>query len=151
MQVISHRGLIEGEGEENSPYFIDAAINRGFYVEIDIRFIKGSFWLGHDTPDYRINLGWLERRKDFLLLHCKNIEAAQEIAGLTFHFFCHSNEPYVLTSRNLLWVHDISLSLDESCIIPLISKKDIENFDFSRKIRGICTDYPIYLDERFFS
>ena len=53
MKLISHRGNIKEPNPkmENSPSYIDIAISSGYDVEIDIRFIDGKFYLGHDDPD----------------------------------------------------------------------------------------------------
>ena len=39
MKLIAHRGNIHGENpsEENKPEYIDAAIDKGYDVEIDVR------------------------------------------------------------------------------------------------------------------
>jgi hypothetical protein len=47
-------------------------------VEIDVRSINGELWLGHDEPQYRIDHNWLDKRRNYLWLHCKNIVAAKE-------------------------------------------------------------------------
>ena len=50
--LISHRGNIDGRNVEyeNNPNYIEAAINLGYDVEIDVWFIDGKFMLGHDEP-----------------------------------------------------------------------------------------------------
>jgi hypothetical protein len=143
--IISHRGNIRGPSpdKENRPSYIDCAIGNGYHVEIDVRSIDGELWLGHDEPQYKIDHNWLDKRRNYLWLHCKNLEAAKECWA--YHSFCHTSDPYTYTSTGKIWLHDLSQRIDENTIIPLISIDDI-----SKKINGtplaICTDYPYYFN-----
>ena len=84
MKIISHRGNIRGpiDGKENRPSYIDCAIGSGYDVEIDVRYSEGFLWTGHDQPQYRIDHAWLEKRKSYLWIHCKNLRAAMECQRL---------------------------------------------------------------------
>ena len=66
MILISHRGNINEVNleRENTQSYIQEAIDLGYDVEIDIRYIDGKFWLGHDESDYEVNLSWLLDRKN---------------------------------------------------------------------------------------
>ena len=61
MKLIAHRGNINGPNpeRENSPDYIKEALDKGFDVEIDVWKINGSYFLGHDAPEYRIEFGFL--------------------------------------------------------------------------------------------
>lgn len=126
---------------ENTPSYIDTTISAGYEVEVDVNYINGKFYLGHDTPDYEITLNWMELRKGDIWFHCKNVESASELGKLYgFKFFCHTSDAFVLTSTNHIWVHDLAMSLGTQCIIPLLSDEDI--YDFKNDIvYGVCTDY----------
>lgn len=68
MILISHRGNRTGpnKDQENKPIFIDDALNKGFDCEIDIRMVDDQLYLGHDEPQYKIDIWWLyERRHKF--------------------------------------------------------------------------------------
>ena len=56
MNLISHRGNIDGPqlDKENSPNYINEAIEAGYNVEIDIWFVNNKWYLGHDNPTYEI-------------------------------------------------------------------------------------------------
>jgi hypothetical protein len=150
MKLISHRGNIRGSVQhmENKPSYIDTAISAGYDVEIDIRYINDKFYLGHDNPEYEVDLIWLEKRKDKLWLHCKDLESANKLQNLQdiknpFMFFCHSSDPYVLTSNGFIWVHDLKLNLTNKSIIPLMTKEEIKSFD-GNEVYAICTDNVIF-------
>lgn len=146
MKIISHRGNINGivTDRENSPSYIDCALGLGYDVEVDVRFIDGSFFLGHDCPQFQVTKKWLELRSSGLWMHCKDLQSAKELNLIeNAKYFCHKDDPYVLTSTGHLWVHDLSMSIDQMCIIPLLSKDDI--FKFDKKLPyAVCTDYVSY-------
>ena len=60
MILISHRGNIDGKNleQENSPKYIDNAISLGYDVEVDIWLIGRELYLGHDNPDYQIEISF---------------------------------------------------------------------------------------------
>ena len=84
MKIISHRGNIRGAipDHENRPSYIDCAMGSGYDVEIDLRVVDGELWLGHDEPQYKIEHSWLEPRKEFLWIHCKDLKQ-QSSVGVT--------------------------------------------------------------------
>jgi len=147
MKIISHRGNIRGPvlGRENAPSYIDCAIGNGYDVEIDVRSVNGELWLGHDKPQYKITWNWIFHRQSNLWLHCKDLEAAKICQ--TFQSFCHEGDAFAFTSREIIWLHDLSQTVDDKTIIPLLSKKDIKKFATKySSAYGICTDYPTHLN-----
>ncbi len=145
MIIISHRGNIRGSvpDKENRPSYIDCAIGNGYHVEIDVRSIDGELWLGHDEPQYRVDHNWLNKRRHYLWLHCKNLEAAKEC--WEYHSFCHTSDPFTYTSTGKIWLHDLSMGIDENTIIPLIHKDSVDEFIPDVNPFGICTDYPVFV------
>ena len=103
MKIISHRGNIKGPlpDQENRPSYIDCAMGSGYDVEIDLRIIDGELWLGHDEPQYKIEHSWLEPRREFLWIHCKDLEAAKQCWD--YQTFCHHGDPYTYTSTGKIW------------------------------------------------
>lgn len=145
MIIISHRGNIRGPipDKENRPSYIDCAIGNGYHVEIDVRSIDGELWLGHDEPQYKVDHNWLDKRRDYLWLHCKNVEAAAECWA--YHSFCHTGDPFTYTTTGKIWLHDLSMKIDSNVIIPLIDKTDIVGLTDTTCFDGaygVCTDYP---------
>lgn len=149
MKIISHRGNLEGPVpvDENNPSYIDKAISEGFDVEIDLYCIGDTYWLGHDEPQYQIDVSWLSQRKSVLWIHCKNIESAKKC--LEYNSFCHSEDPFVYTTNGKIWLHGNVSFLYKSCenmIVPLIDEKSCKSFSLTENIPyGICTDYPMLL------
>lgn len=143
MKIISHRGNIRGcvVDKENRPSYIDCALQLGYDVEIDVRYINNEFWLGHDIPQYKINLSWMENRKNNLWYHCKDLESAILLSKIgNYKYFCHSNDNYVLTSTGHIWVHDLNSKIDEKCIIPLLDLNTINKFRHLTPF-AVCSDF----------
>ncbi len=59
MKLIAHRGNTQGPNpeRENSPEYIEEALNAGYDVEVDVWYdcATEKFWLGHDEPQYDVS------------------------------------------------------------------------------------------------
>jgi hypothetical protein len=140
MILIAHRGNIDGKSElyENEPNYIDNALEKGYDVEIDIWVIEGNFYLGHDKPQYGITLEWLDKRKNELWIHCKNMEAMEWFNSLfgTYNYFWHQEDTLTLTSKGYIWAYPGKQPIKVSiAVMP-----EIYNDDISQCL-GICSDY----------
>ena len=138
MILISHRGNINGKivERENHPSYIDEAINLGYDVEIDMWWIDGKTYLGHDVPQYEVDDEWLTKRINKLWVHCKNIELLNWISSTTLHYFWHEEDTLTLTSKNQIWVYPGKQPiLGSIAVMPEINKDNIS------LCIGICTDY----------
>jgi hypothetical protein len=147
MIIYAHRGNLDGpeENNENRPSQIERALEAGFYAEVDIRRSYSGFWFGHDGADYRVEDDWINERRDRLLLHVKDFETLQYIADrrLAWHFICHASDPYTITSRSHVWLHDIrKLVPDDRTVVPLLSLEQLRAYPYIKVVGGICTDYP---------
>ena len=138
MILISHRGNIDKKSLdlENKPDYIDQAIGLDYSVEVDIRVIEGSFYLGHDKPQYRVTQDWLNKRLDKLWIHCKNIEAVEWFAMIgRFNYFWHETDTLTLTSKGYIWVYPGKQIVKNSiAVLP-----EIFNDNISECV-GICSD-----------
>jgi len=138
MILISHRGNISGKilERENHPDYIDEAISKGYDVEIDMWWIDGRVYLGHDEPQYEVSEEWLGERIDKLWIHCKNTELLNWIRSTTLHYFWHEEDTLTLTSKQHMWVYPGKQPIMGSiAVMPEMFKDDIE------KCLGICSDY----------
>lgn len=137
MIKISHRGNLNGPNPplENTPEYIDKAINQGFDVEIDLWVNGNKAYLGHDKPDTEIRFLWLSERLDKLWIHCKNLEALSALRGSIFsNYFYHCDDRYTLTSKGYIWTFPCT-PYNEYCIVVSNTKDKIKN------CLGVCSDY----------
>ena len=141
MILISHRGNIDGRipEYENNPNYIEAALSLGYDVEIDLWFIDGKTYLGHDEPQYEIDDDWLGERIDKIWVHCKNIESLNWIRSTNLHYFWHETDTVTLTSKNYVWAYPGKQPIVGSiAVMP-----ELEN-DNVLLCTGICSDYIQY-------
>ena len=147
-KIISHRGNLIGSDplNENRPEFVDAAISKGFDVEIDVWQLPNGWFLGHDEPEYKIDFSFIASRADTLWCHAKNFESLNAMLGAGVTCFWHENDRVTLTSNGFMWTYPGHQLTNKSiCLIP-------ERFAASSQnlidCYGICTDFPIkFLNE----
>jgi len=148
--IIAHRGNTAGSDKdiENNPEQIDRVYHQyGFHSEIDLWRINEQLYLGHDTPDYKIDSAWLKMRSNILWIHCKNIEAFAMFQNHPyrekFNYFWHEEDAYTMTSHGWIWAYP-GKKVPDTCkaiaVMPEITgmlHKDLCNF------HGVCTDYGV--------
>ena len=153
MIIISHRGNVDGLNPqlENSQLYIDKAIKLGYDVEIDLRCSAGKLYLGHDSPQYPVAESWLEDRIDKIWLHIKDYDSLVWVSNnkKSFKYFCHESDKYTLTSNGYIWSHDLNNKMTNKCIVPLLSKKQLTNYN-QRNFYAVCTDYA-FLAKKIFN
>jgi hypothetical protein len=143
MKLISHRGNINGiqKEYENRPSYIETAINLGYDVEVDVRIKDGKLFLGHDEPQYQLDIDWLEKHHNKLWLHCKDIEVMEKFNlldpnGSNLNYFWHENDTITLTSRGYIWAYPGKQPIKGS--VAVLPELNDDNLDSAY---GICSDY----------
>ena len=152
MKLISHRGNIFKRFPiyENEPEYIKYALLYVDMVEIDIWLIDSELYLGHDFPQFYIDMEFLLEHASSLLIHCKNIESFIYLYSFEqLNVFAHEQDSYVMTSDNLCILHpntEIPHNVDvlAKTIIMCPEKRPngfSEIFPYLDKVYGVCTDY----------
>lgn len=153
MIFYAHRGNVDGVDleMENKPVYILEAIDRGFSVEIDVHFVDGIFYLGHDEPTYEVNEHFLENPN--VICHAKSSCAFMEmLKNQKIHSFWNDKDLYALTSKNFIWTLDDNtprFSDFHKMLNPIISRRIFCKPDFDSNLAqwhydtyyGICSDY----------
>ncbi|NBO22132.1 hypothetical protein EBU94_02165 [bacterium] len=140
MKLISHRGNTNGKFDsyENEPTYIDMALSKGYDVEVDVWFSNGILFLGHDKPEYGVNLDWFVDRLSNLWIHCKNLESMTFFNNSIhdFNYFWHENDCVTLTSKNIIWAYPGKQPIKNSIsVMPEIYGDDVS------ECLGICSDF----------
>jgi len=135
MHLIAHRANLNGPVPEleNNPKQIETAIRKGFDVEIDVWVIYDKIYLGHDEPQYKIDLDFLKQSQ--IWAHAKNLSALEFLLNNGVHCFYHENDKFTLTSRGFIWTYPNQKVGPKSVIVTL--DKIIDNI----KCYGVCGDY----------
>ncbi len=137
VKIIAHRGNTDGPNPstENTPPSIRCAIALGFDCEIDVWYIRGEYYLGHDFPQTRIPYAFLTEFADRLWIHCKHLDALLQLKD-TFNCFYHDKDIYTLTSRGYVWGNINSPT--NSLVVQVMPEK---SGTFSPDCYAICTDF----------
>ena len=140
MKFISHRGNLNGPNlnEENNPSYVLNALNKGFDVEIDVWFIDGYFFLGHNEPKYIIPNNFLENSG--LWCHAKNLDSLHMmILNPVINCFWHQNDEFTITSKGFIWTYPGGMLTEKSiCVLPEKNNKNILDI---KNCYGICSDF----------
>lgn len=145
--IIAHRGNLDliNPKEENHPDYIFEAIQQGFPVEVDIRYINKKWFLGHDNPDYKVSIDWIKKMSGSIYWHAKNQDAFLELNKFDsnsywyWKYFWQQNDDYCLTSTGHIWTHCSKPAKGKNSIATLLGK----GLEVPKGIFGICTDYPL--------
>jgi hypothetical protein len=136
---IAHRGNTSGPSKlENSPEYIQAALDAGYDAEVDVWVINDKFYLGHDSPEYSVDYDWLEARISSLWIHCKNLDALQTFSECEdlFNFFWHQEDDFTLTSWGFIWTYPGKDVRENSVIVDLDGDNNYDCY-------GLCSDYLV--------
>lgn len=137
MLLIAHRGNINGKNpeKENTVDYLQEAINKGYDVELDVRYIDGVFYLGHDDPQEECPEWLLQSTNSWV--HAKDITTLQECMDRDYsNVFFHDSDDAVLTSSGLLWTFPgKELTIRSIQVMP-----EYVDEEFNHDCFGICSD-----------
>jgi hypothetical protein len=152
MRLIAHRGNWDGKkiDYENRPDYIQSAIDYGYDAEIDLWLLNGNLFLGHDAPEHKIEQLFLEKLKNHIWIHAKNVTAIEWLANSSLHWFWHENDRITLTSQGCIWTYP-------ETFIPnsVVNQPDNDSIFWSEKLWnntqyiGICHDDLIACKTKF--
>jgi glycerophosphoryl diester phosphodiesterase len=149
--IIAHRGLIDGPNKdlENHPESFLKCREIGFDVEVDVWYSDGTWYTGHDEPQYPVSYEFLQDidRAGYLgqhhaWLHAKNIPALYELRRRWWqgHLFWHQEDDVVVTTTGFLWTYPgKKLTPLSICVMPEWQNQ-LENIRLLN-VAGICTDF----------
>ena len=147
MILIAHRGNINGPVpyKENSPEYLVEALSKGYYVEVDVWKIGDDIFLGHDKPEYPINISFLKSNSNFIC-HAKTPETLELLLKHNLHCFSHDKDECVLTSKGFIWTYPGKSLTDTSiCVMPEWNNPELNNV-FVSKCYGVCSDWVSKID-----
>ena len=141
MRWILHRGNDKGPNSvENDPIKVYDLLMEGHEIEIDIWYVDNSVYMGHDNPQHLISEIFLEHPG--LWIHCKDAATLEymNMQKKHLHYFYHTDEDYVLTSKGYIWCYTGNNPLEGSVIVmPEKSNYNWQSLNDKKCI--ICSDY----------
>lgn len=139
MFLIAHRGNVDGPCPEfeNKPEYIFGGL-RGYdniHFEVDVWYVGGELFLGHDNPQYKISESFLMEAR--LWCHAKNLEAFEYILKCPIiHGFWHQEDDFALTTRGYVWTYPGKpLCKHSVCVLPELCSHGFDN------VAGVCSDF----------
>jgi hypothetical protein len=147
LKLIAHRGNLNGPNLflENSPQYLEIAIQSGYDVEIDFWYLesKDSLFLGHDEPEHEIEISWLNKFSKNIWIHCKNYDALFYLSKYAqFNYFWHQSDDFTITSKGVFWVYPgKQLNINSVMVLPENINKLEAVFFNDLNVYGICSDY----------
>ena len=150
VKYIAHRGNIYGRNisRENEPEYIKEALALGYDVEIDVWLIDNVILLGHDAPQYKIDIEFL--KNDKLWCHAKNFGALNMMYENKneIHYFSHDLDNHILTSCGIIWaLVGKEINKNTVCVMPERTE-DVYTEDELKNVYGICSDYVAYYKQK---
>lgn len=144
-RLIAHRGNFLGRNEdrENSPEYVDLAINYGFDAEIDLWLHEGRYFLGHDLGEFPISLDYLYDRKERLWIHCKDSESFRALLDTDLHYFAHDRDSHARTSMGFIWssAGNYIFHRREVLVMPEKARGEEINEQKLEEVAGVCSDF----------
>jgi hypothetical protein len=141
MIYIAHRGNITGPDpkKENHPDYLRAAVKAGYHVELDVRYLDGSFILGHDNPQYEVHKSFLSNNRFWV--HAKDINTLHLLMdrGNYIHCFFHDTDDATITSQGWIWTYP-GKPVPTARSIVVMPERIPEPYNISLS-GGICSDY----------
>ena len=140
MKLIAHRGNTDGPSKyENQPTHILEAINKGYDVEVDVRYCSGNLWLGHDKMDFLLGKDLFDKIIPHAWFHCKDIQSLEYLSGLNknINFFFHDSDDYVVTSQGYIWAYPGKIGKTNTVIVM----PEYTNTPVPADSYAVCSDY----------
>ena len=110
LKFIAHRAVIDGDyTNANKPETAKNLLEMHpeYEYEIDVWYVDGGYWLGHDEPQYEVfpeDYDILDNIKSWK--HAKNIDALVEMNNnFSGNILWHESDSVVYTNSGYLWVH----------------------------------------------
>ena len=146
MRWILHRGNSAGPNSvENNPTELIKLLNNGFELEVDLWYTSSKLYLGHDFPQYQIDESFLD--SSGLWIHCKDAITLEYMNTKKryLHYFYHTDEDYVLTSKGYIWCYIGKPALENSVIV--MPEKSVHTYSWDELVSKNCIICSDYLEE----
>lgn len=138
MNFIAHRGNTNGPQPtfENTEDYLQDALDKGYYVEVDIQLWNGALYYGHDGPQAHVNEKFIKQNN--VICHAKTPGAMGPLLDMNVHCFFHQEDDITLTSKGYMWCYPGIFPLSNKAIWLDLQNKPLPSTIIG--IWGICGD-----------
>lgn len=124
---------------------IEACINLGLEVELDVRMIDEEFWLGHDKPIEKISWHQLMEAAPRAWFHCKNLDALKHLGAVCgVKAFWHEKDQFTMIDSYIFTRPGEELTENSIAVMPEMADYTLEELS---RCHAICTDKYRYFKE----
>lgn len=136
MLVISHRGNTAGSNPEleNNPKHIKSILSY-YDCEIDVWKINNNWFLGHDNPQYPIDISFFNHSG--LWCHAKNLDALHHLLKFGITCFYHNIDNFTITSNGFIWTYPNRDVCHKSIIVDTDKNWQSKNYN----CYAVCVDF----------
>lgn len=136
MILIAHRGNRDGPDnlKENTVSYLSRAMDKGYDVEVDVWSVRGLWYLGHDGPEHKINVQFLQN--EHVWCHAKNIPTLVDLLAAGCHCFFHDKDDATLTSKGFIWTYPGKILTERSVAVLPELHNSVVNGAY-----GVCSDF----------
>jgi hypothetical protein len=101
--IISHLGNISGRipDRENRLTYVQAALQAGWHVMVDVRYHNGGFYLPHDSGFDCVPPAFFSKQR--IWSRAADPETLDALCNIGAHALVASNAPFTLTSSQFVW------------------------------------------------
>lgn len=155
-RIIAHRANLNGPNPstENTLDAIQICMWEGLDIELDIWYIDGKYFLGHDSPKTEFDFREYKFELDTkLYLHAKTIETLQALLKMQIDIyghdcFIHDKDIATLTFCNKIWTYPGQELFKSSIVVmpeyqPRQYRDQVKELYLNEELYGICTDFPL--------
>jgi glycerophosphoryl diester phosphodiesterase len=139
--LISHRGNLNGPNRdtENTIPAVKAALDAGYDCEVDVWFVDGRWYIGHDSPWQVVTQEFLQHGG--LWCHAKNLAALMRLRDMGVEVFWHEHDERTLTSFGHIWTYPDKELCEDSICVHKGPPSTLSNVGEISACIGICSDY----------
>ena len=119
--------------------------------------MEDGIYLGHDNPNYKIDIDFITKNKDRFILHVKSFHSESDFVIKSLskiykiaHCFSHEEDNFTITNRGWIWSHPEMGFIPNSIFVLPEKFVSLNSREFMNKIyllKGICTDFPLEINQ----
>jgi hypothetical protein len=153
MLLIANRGNLFGRNleRENSPDYLNEAINQGYHVMVDAWWVEGCFWFGKNRPTHKPiggGIDWLTHAVNSVWIRAKSAETFVRAHDLGLNVFWQQSDMYAYST----WGHLLGFYGAEQAgeqfvhVIPAAEIVTVDSLEIDQFLRTAESSHALCCD-----